>query len=201
MKVRFLFYRAKFEWRSFLKTRKIHLVDDAISWWTWIANIGTRPYSHVEVWLPDEQGLFKRSDGSIYDGQSRKIKYKIVGTCYTSTMRGDEKGTCSRLASEVLSKHPERWEYKEFEITPTRYEVGSTWAKVQVKNNKGYGFKNFGKFFGLGKVVYDRFRDICSQFSYNYAVMVFIFPLPFKIVSPRRLSRLLPGKMQRLVDA
>ncbi|KKN05789.1 hypothetical protein LCGC14_1083850 [marine sediment metagenome] len=218
MKVRFLFYKAKFEWRSFLKTRKIHLIDDAINVWTLLINLPgvvwqerswnvkkwgkavwqfiKECYSHVEVWLPDEYGRF-------YDEAESLGHFPVhayFGTCYTSTMRDDEKGTCSRPASEVI-KHPERWEYKEFDITPWQYHIGLVWMQKQVKLNKGYGFKNYGRFFGLGKIIYDRWKNICSQFTHNYAVMVFIFSMPFKIVSPRRLSRLLPGKMQRLIDA
>ncbi len=190
MKIRFVFYKAKFEWRSFLKTRKIHLVDDVISWWTWIANIGTEPYSHVEVWLPDEHGFFTCLVPSVHGCYE--------GTCYTSTMRGNEKGTCSRPASEVL-KHPERWEYKEYDIDEYQFTRGKLWMQREVANNKGYGFKNFGTFFGLGKLIYEKWKNICSQFCNNYGVMIDLLPTPFKVVSPRRLSRKLPGKMRRLV--
>ncbi len=194
MKVRFVFYRAKFEWRSFLKTRKIHLVDDVISWWTFLFNWKTGPYSHVEVWLPGKDGLFRNPTRAIRCLEA----IDFYGTCWTSTMRGNEKGTCSRPASEVL-KHPERWEYKEYDIDEYQFTRGKLWMQREVANNKGYGFKNFGTFFGLGKLIYEKWKNICSQFCNNYAVMIDLLPTPFKVVSPRRLSRKLPGKMRRLV--
>ncbi len=215
-KIRFVFYRARFEWRSFLKTRKIHLVDDVINVWTLLINLPVviwqerswnvkkwgkavwqfikDCYSHVEVWLPGQNGNFKIFSHDIDTETSSPV---FVGTCWTSTMRGNEKGTCSRPASEVL-KHPERWEYKEYEIDEYQFSRGKLWMQREVANNKGYGFKNFGTFFGLGKLIYEKWKNICSQFCNNYAVMIDLLPIPFKVVSPRRLSRKLPGKMQRI---
>jgi len=40
-KVRLVFYKAKFPDGS--------IVDDLISWWTYLPNIGTPPYSHSEI--------------------------------------------------------------------------------------------------------------------------------------------------------
>ena len=187
MKIRFLFYRAKFEWRNFIKTRRIHLVDDAISWWTWFGNIGTEPYAHAEVWTP--------ISGSCFTNGLKGQKF-FTGTCWTSTMRGEAKGTCKRPASEVLT-HPERWDYIEFDIAEDLFFAGKLWMNCQIRDNKGYGFRDIGKFFGLGFMA-DKYRNICSEFTHNYAVITGILSQPYKVVSPRRFSRMLPGKMQKL---
>jgi hypothetical protein len=174
MKIRFLFYRAKFEWRNFLKTRRIRLIDDLISWWTWPWNIGTPPYAHVEVWLPDEV------DGFTHPWCYRSRFPDYAGTCYTSTMRGEANGTVKRPASEVLT-HPERWDYKEYDIRPRRYRAGLAWLEKQVKENKGYDKKA-----SLSHLTPWRFHDKdknnCIEIDYGFAV----------------ISRITPGKMQRL---
>lgn len=205
MKVRFLFYKARFEFRNFLKTRQIRLVDDAISLWTWPWNIGTGPYAHCEVWLPNFRGDFKivirwSSDYS--------------GTCYTSTLRDNYKGTCKRPASEVL-KHPERWDYVEIEIEEKDYERLVYWMDLEVENNQGYGKLDILKFFGLGMFA-DKLRNICSEHGHNAGVIAmvkrffkpktalprdfYVWPIPnqvaylslsFNVVSPRRLARIL----------
>ena len=191
-KVRFLFYRARFEWRNIFK-KKIRLVDDGISWWTWPGNIGTGPYSHVEVWLPDEDGRF----GVTYEDLEWEVPRKAyIGTAFTSTMRGENNGTVKRPASKVL-KHPERWDYKEFEIDENLYLQGKYWMNKKVRDNKGYSFRDIGKFFGLGFLA-DESRDICSEFGHNYGVIIMLLKPPFNVVSPRRLSRMLPGEMRRL---
>ena len=129
-KVRFVFDRARFEWRNiFVKGRKIRLVDDVISIWTWALNPFTPRYSHMSVWLPRENGgQFEMLD-FIYHATNR-----FYGTCYTSTMRGDENGTVSRPASGVFT-HSERWDYIEFEVTDESFEVAMAWADERISQN------------------------------------------------------------------
>ena len=227
MKIRFLFYRAKFEWRNFIKTRRIHLVDDAISWWTWFGNIGTGPYSHVEIWTPAERGMFITHPLKASKLNKIEVYTKIHGTCWTSTMRGDNNGTVKRPASEVL-KNPKRWDYVEIDIPEDDYSRLIYWMQLEVENNKGYGKRDLLKFFGLGMFA-DKLRNICSEFTHNAAIVAMLrpfvyliftrtnlphdfytWPIPaqvahlslfFEVVSPRRFSRMLVKhgyKIQRL---
>ena len=220
MKIRFLLYRARFEFRSFLKTRRIHLMDDLISWWTWLWNIGTGPYGHAEVWLPDE---------SMFDCGLPHCADCYFGTCYTSTLRDNYKGTCKRPASEVI-KHPERWDYVEVEIEEKDYNRLVYWMDLEVENNKGYDMKA-----SLSHLTPWRFHDIdknnCSEFGHNAAIIAmikgflwravkkqktklphdfYIWEMPtkiaylskfFKLPCPRRLARMLTKagyKIERL---
>lgn len=193
-KVRFLFYRAKFEWRNFLKTRRIRLVDDAISWWSWPWNIGTGPYAHVEVWLPDKTGNYSHTDKWV--GFSWLDRTIYTGTCYTSTLRDNYRGTCKRPASQVL-KHPERWDYMEFDVPEDLYYAMKAWMETQVENNKGYDKKAIISFF-WPKRFHNADKFICSEFCQIAAVYAGILHLPYQVVSPRKLSRMLLGKMQRI---
>ncbi len=192
MKIRFLFYRAKFEWRNFLRTRQIRLVDDLISWWTWPANIGTGPYGHAEVWTPGRDGKFYKQALDYLETSGRK--YYISGphgTCYTSTLRDNYKGTCKRPASEIL-KHPERWDYAEVDIPEDLYYATLAWMEIQVENNKGYDKKAIMSFF-WPKRFHNADKFICSEFCYRAAIEAGILPFgaPNAVPSPRRLARML----------
>lgn len=224
MKVRFIFYRAKFEWRSFLRTRKVHLVDDLINVWTCIINLpvvvweerSINPrkwgagvwqficdcYAHVEIWTPDINGNFE----VLYkDLEWDTLRSVYVGTCWTSTMRksasmiGKKNGTCCRPAAEVLI-HPERWDVKEYEVSAHDYKRGIFWMEYKVRRNKGYSLRDTGKFFGLGFLA-DAARDICSEFCHNAGVIFNILTHPFRVVSPRWLNRMLPGETHKPVEA
>ena len=223
MKVRFIFYRAKFEFRNFLKTRRIRLVDDAISFWTWFGNIRTGPYAHVEVWTPDEGGKFEERT------PLTKVLCDAYGTCWTSTMRGEDNGTVKRPVSEVLT-HPERWDYIEVDLEEYDYNRLIYWMELEVENNKGYDMKANFSFLTPW-----RFHDIdknnCSEFGHNAAIVAmikgiiwtalqkqkaklphdfYVWPMPskiaelsrhFKVPSPRRLARMFTKagyKMKRL---
>lgn len=177
MKIRFLFYRAKFEWRNFLKTRRIRLIDDLISWWTWPWNIGTPPYAHVEAWLPDKWQTFFQVDN------------KYSGVCYSSTMRGEANGTRKEFA-QVILRNPSRWDYIEVEIEEDLYYAMKAWMDIQVDHNQGYDFKAILSFF-WPKRFHNGDKYICSEFCYCAAVYAGIFSLPFKVVSPRRFARML----------
>ena len=121
MKFRLIFYKAKFDG---------HLLDDAIAQWTRMFNGVFVPlYSHVEVWWPDENGEFT------YTHVNMKYRNPIgdtvyLGETYTSTMRGDNNGTVIRPASDIL-KHPERWDYMEFEVDDEIFNMAKANARYR----------------------------------------------------------------------
>jgi len=116
-----------------------------------------RRYSHVEVWIPDENGNFielRRSGVEcvgclddkplmfpIYDG----VNY--LGRCFTSTMRGKVNGTVIRPAQDVLGKHPERWDIQFCECSEENYEKAVGWMVAQVALNTGYNIATICNFF------------------------------------------------------
>lgn len=181
-KVRFVFYRAKFDLINVMRgKRKAHLIDDGISLWTGLFNWFTPGYSHVEVWIPNANGEFVYEVDLLPADRDNldvlKAGYDYRGTCYTSTMRGKDNGTVSRPASEVF-KHPERWEYIEFEVTDESFAEAKTWADERVKNNKGYSMKDIRRFFLPLPVLKffkwdDPTRDICSEFGEGMAIRLY----------------------------
>ena len=183
--VRFYFYRAKLDIGGVLfKKRKLHLIDDGISWWTWLFNPWTPPYSHQET-------------GAKVDG---------VEWLWTSTMRGEDNGTVSRPASTVF-KYPKRWEYIEFEVTDESFEAAKAWADERVKNNKGYSKRDLLRFamplWMLKKLkIADPDREICSEHGEGWATRLLVLAKPYGVTvihkfilqrilirSPRRLWR------------
>ena len=209
-KVRYVFYIAKFDLLNVIRgKRKPHLIDDGISLWTGLFNWWTPAYSHWEGWIQDENGDFviPTYTPNFYRGPSAE-DFLNVGTCYTSTMRGDDNGTVSRPASTVF-KYPKRWEFIEFDVTDESFEEAKAWADERVKNNKGYSMKDIRRFFMPLPVLKffkwdDPERDICSEFGEGMAVILWWFrrvaekygerwhyPLLENILirSPRRLWR------------
>ncbi len=201
--IRFVFYEAKFEWRNvFIKGRKIRLVDDGISLWTGLFNWRTPGYSHMSVWISDN--FCEVEIG--FSCCAPIDTYCYYGTCYTSTMRGDDNGTVSRPASTVFT-HPERWEYIEFEVTDESFEAAKTWADERVKNNKGYSKRDLLRFamplwMLKGLKIADPAREICSEHGEGWGVRLLRWQrLDFRttasgwvlmkilIRSPRRLWR------------
>ena len=158
--VRVLFYKA---------ARDGKIIDNAISIHTWLPNPGTGPYSHTEIWWPDEDGNYEN------------------GECYTSSMRNGGVGTVIRPASEVLT-HPERWDF--VEIVISREPVLATaieLAREAVVNNKGYDLLAILSFF-LPFRVHSRKKQICTEavqtFLYNCGIFTRIH-----VFSPRRISK------------
>ncbi len=203
-KIRFVFYIAKFKWRNlFIKGRKIRLVDDGISLWTGLFNWWTPGYSHWEGWTAGQNRNFKIFSHDIDSEMTHPI---FVGTCYTSTMRGDDNGTVKRPASEVFT-HPKRWEYIEFEVTDESFEVAKAWADERVKNNKGYSKRDLLRFamplWMLKKLkIADPDREICSEHGEGWATRLLVLAKPYGVTvihkyilqeilirSPRRLWR------------
>ncbi len=175
-RIRFVFYLAKFEWRNvFTKGRKIRLFDDGISLWTGLFNPFTPGYSHWEGWI---QGVHFPSHCS--DEKMLVFKEPYIdevfyrGTCYTSTMRGDDNGTVSRPASTVFT-NPKRWEYIEFEVTDESFEKAKAWADERVAGKHKYSMKDIRRFFMplwlLRKLKWDDpDREICSEHGEGWAI-------------------------------
>lgn len=176
-KVRFVFYKAKFDLINVLRRkRKMHLIDDGISLWTGLFNWFTPGYSHVEPWIEDETFGFITitHTPNFYDVGPPDPEIEYIGTCYTSTMRGDDNGTVSRPASEVFT-HPKRWEYIEFEVTDESFEQAKAWADERVKNNKGYSKRDLLRFamplwMLKGLKIADESREICSEHGEGWAI-------------------------------
>ncbi len=171
--VRFVFYLAKFDIINVIRRkRKLHLVDDGISWWTGLFNWFTPPYSHSEVWIQNEFGYFIQ-----IGTMSAEVPFiNFLGNCYTSTMRGDANGTVSRPASGVF-KNPKRWEYVEFEVTDESFEEAKHWADERVRLNKGYSLRDLRRFalplWLLKKFKWDDpDREICSEHGEGWAALL-----------------------------
>ena len=178
MKIRLLLYKAKQDGKW---------LDNGISLWTWLFNMGTPPYSHAEIWLPETDSKFVSFDNHPC------VPPLYWGTCYTSTMgqvRGKnsvaQSGSCKRLASKVL-KHPERWDYIDIEVNDLLYENALTWADCVVADNKGYDLKAVWSFF-LPWKIHDDDKYICSEFAACFLRICGI-DVPSVIPSPRRLAR------------
>lgn len=181
--IRGLFYKTpKFKWKY---------------WVNWLISIRTMSkYSHCELQDPREDGKFseliKKSDakGEIFTACNYTTvtitepvyELKFYGTCYTSTMRGDDNGTVKRDASLVLD-HPENWDYIEIPLTDEQYASLITWMDYAVKHNKGYAMWDIMKFVSPVHFA-DNLRNICSEFCNNGTCAVNILK-GWGIISPK----------------
>ena len=186
-KIRALFYiTPKFKWK--------YIVNWLISIWTWCR------YSHVELQTPDENGVFTElmerwvpaidvRGNADTTGHVKQCERKLFGrgTCYSSTMRGDDNGTRKADAALVL-KHPENWDYIEIPVTDEQYKVLIWWLEQKVAANKGYAKRDIWKFVIGGIHKPDDERDICSELGNNGLVIIFKI-LGFGIVKPKKLYK------------
>ena len=177
-KIRCLFYvTPKFKWK--------YLVNWAITIWTWCR------YSHVELWVPDEDSGFTNLPSSCFVG------YR--GTCYSSTMRGSDNGTRKADASLVL-KHPENWEYIEIAVTDEQYATLMLNMNWEVAHNKGYAMRDILKF--ISPIHFpDNNRFICSEFCYEMLGNIGVLK-DCGIISPKKLYKKLIAvgyKVEKLV--
>jgi hypothetical protein len=181
MKIRVLFYKA--DWDG-------HLLDDAISSWTWPFNMGTGPYSHAEIWIPECGDRFQ-APRALVEMDCAEDEY--WGTCYTSTMRGDVKGVVKRPAAQVL-KNPGRWDYIEIEIDEKRYENGINALDGEVFNNPGYDTWCIVSFICCPlRRWYKGPKWICSEIC-DWVLWIWNILDYYRCPSPRRLSRWLVDK-------
>ena len=147
-------------------------------------------YSRCEIWTPETDKMicwppaftatFSEVCGEGWSG------LQVYGTCWTATMRGKANGTVKRDASEVLD-HPEHWDYIEVEVTDDDYNEGIDYAETEVKNNKGYSFRDTLKFVGLS-VLADKLRNICSEFCNNFCVKIKVLS-GWGVISPKKLHK------------
>ena len=176
MKVRILFYRARFG----------KPLDMLISLWTAIWNWGTEPYSHVEFWEAS------RIDGFEVATPLPPLYTKYVGWCATSTIRDKINGVCRRLADFVL-RHPGRWDYCEIEIKDRMADTYGSEAvrdfwDAKLTGNTGYdlwGILGFALPWGN---VGAKDKYYCSEIVGKALVVAGVIK-DFDRVSPRRLSR------------
>ena len=177
MKLRFIFHDGN---DSF--------VGKAIITWTWVLGLFYSwkvlkySYSHVEVWLPDDEWGF---DELCYLAKNEKGELIIQyhGQCFSSTTRGNANGVRFAPASEVLH-HPERWCWIEAEVDPERLEVALETAKSIV--GKKYDFWALFGFFNPFPVQ-DGKRWYCSEACNLFAVLCGIAKQE-KRISPRRFA-------------
>lgn len=194
MHIRILFYKAKLG--------DGYIIDNLISWWTGIWNWGTKGYSHCEIWVPDG-GRFDAMRFPTYedDKKGNGSIFHYIGTCYTSTMRGDNNGVVKRPASEVL-KNPGRWDYYEIEVDESFYNDMIDWMEVAVLDNEGYDKRAILKFFNPFARSSSLDKYICSEFVQHCLVDANVFMWP-ELLSPRRLSSRLDKmghKSQELIN-
>jgi len=179
MKMRVLLYRTPW------KLKAKYIVN-------WLISARTlSKWSHIEVQDPDANGQF----GVLWsDGH-----YEAFGTCYTSTMRGDDNGTVVRDASEVLD-HPENWDFYEIELSDDQYAGILDWMDKAVRNNYGYATWDILKF--ISPIHFqDHKRNICSEFVNNALWIVAFFKSP-GIISPGAVAKKLTKlglKVQSLI--
>jgi len=151
-----------------------HLLDNAIGSWTWLWNqkllrrltpeqrAMIKAYSHIELWLPDENGLFIAAD------YHYSITSHYAGTCYTSTMRyaNGKDGTVKRPASEVL-KNPGRLDYIEIDLEDEYMPLQIDYMDQSVAENKGYDKLAILSFFWI-KRFHNALQYICSERIQDY---------------------------------
>jgi hypothetical protein len=130
--------------------------------------------------VQSEDGYFKYTPLRYSSGWEEYV----VGTCYTSTMRGDDNGTVKRDASLVLD-HPEHWDYIEVEVEA--YQQMMLYMNNQVGSNKGYGTWDILKF--ISPLHFnDKGRNICSEFV-NNALFFGLVLKGFGIISPGKVAK------------
>ena len=176
MKLRILFHNPKGE----------HGIGKAIVGLTWVYGLfygGWQAlkyhFSHVEVWIPDEDGFFNSPWV-----QKADISIHYYGQCFSSTTRGDWNGVRFAPASEVL-KHPERWSYIEIEVDDDRFEIAMDAAKRQL--DKPYDFLAILGFvtpFG----VQNKNKWYCSEICSWFIDLCKGERWQFKRISPRRMA-------------
>lgn len=178
-----------------------HPVSGGIALCTW------SKYTHVEIHIPDASGKF---DVFLYNVATKTVYQRYLGTCYTSTLRGEYDGACKRPASEVL-KNPERWDIWEGECEDE--DFGNMIAEMDkaVDENQGYDKELIAWWWHKAKRVYDKAKYICTEFGQMALVAAkkikyapndwWEFSANFlaKPLTPKAFARILPGKKRSLL--
>lgn len=150
-KVRLAFYKAKYPDGD--------IIDNLISWYTWIFNIGSKSYSHVEIGFHFEEGW----------------RY------FSSSM--PDKGTRWKTAGQTVDKNPERWDVFECEYFESNVEEMIDRANL-ILGKKYDKLGIFGFLTISGQVANKKDYWYCSE-----AVWYVLTGEWLKRISPRRLSR------------
>ena len=150
--VRFAFYKP--EWG--------YIVGQVISIWTWIWNLNTPAYSHVEI-------------GFLENG---KWRY------YSAASKGDKGGIGTRwIASDKLFKHPKRWDI--YEVTPIlSIKLMKTLCAAEL--DKDYDWWGIAGFMTITGQLNSKVKWYCSEICYYV-----FFGEWRKRVSPRKLYSIL----------
>ena len=189
MKIRFLFYKAQQDGKW---------LDNAISSWTWLLALARcdfkslkYDFSHAEVWFGDEDyGFYTHltvAKQTAYPYADAIRQTGIAGQCFSATTRGENKGVRFAPANEVL-KHPERWDYIEFEVKDGIIE--NYMPVFQEKVGLAYDFAGIAGF-ALPFNPQDKNKWFCSELCAWVAFLFFILHDQHKRISPRRLAKLL----------
>ncbi len=137
-------------------------------------------YSHEEEWTPNSAGKF--------DTTEIPITNNFYGKCFSSTTRGDWKGVRFAPASEVVGKHPDRWDYIEVDVDEERLEV----ALAEGKRLVGAKYDFWGIFGFIQPFAFqDPKKYFCSELCDWFKVLLRIYPFRHNRISPRRAAYLL----------
>ncbi|MCK5017555.1 MAG: hypothetical protein KAS32_10850 [Candidatus Peribacteraceae bacterium] len=140
------------------------ILDNAISSWTGLfpCNWGTKGYSHVE--------------------------FEAEGRCFSSTTRGGARGVRFAPSKEVL-KHPERWDYVEYDAPEER--LRRTLRHMSKLVGLKYDYNGILGFF-LPWNTESKDKWYCSEICALVAYELKLIPY-HKRISPRRLSKIMGG--------
>lgn len=195
MRYRFLFHSPKGE----------RGIGKLIVGWTWFLGLFYNwkvlkyNFSHEEGWKPDKNGQFERRvlckyhQGNMRDDEDAYHRTEYLGTCFSSTTRGDANGVRFEDASKVVGKHPERWWYVEVEIEDD--EKAISFVKSQV--GKEYDFAGIAGFVQPVNIQ-DHGKWYCSEIMDTFKWLALVrnkvtggrYKLQ-KRVSPRRAAHIL----------
>ena len=185
IKVRFIFFHGK---DSF--------VGKAIICWTWVLAAASLDfkrlkynYSHVEIYLPDEEGFFKRRKWAGDKSDWRNKVLFTVGRCFSSTTRGDAVGVRMADAGKVL-KHRNRWDYIEVEVEERVYSSLVKWCEKKAAEAAKYDFLGIFGFFSPINIQDDK-KLYCSELCAELAFLFWILAKRYGRISPRRLAKVL----------
>ena len=184
MKIRYLFHKPMGE----------RGVGKAIVAWTWLLGLFYSRevlkynYSHMEVWLPDEDGDFGKVVLLGIRNADAAHQVLLKGKCFSSTTMGDAEGVRFDLAMNVVGKHLERWEYIECDAYGRRLEVAIAEAERLVGAKYDY-MGLFGFFLPIN--IQDSQRWFCSEICMWFAYLVRSVANRHKRISPRRAAAVL----------
>lgn len=167
--------------------------------WTWFLalfynwKVLKYNYSHEELWFPEKNGYFdyEKIERRHSDNDIEVVGTGYLGQCFSSTTRGDDDGVRFAPASKVL-KHPERWEYIEFEVTDFQYKHMLALAESRVGNK--YDFVAITTGF-MTPIMFDpKDKDYCSGVCCLVKFVGGILTRIYKRISPRRSAYIMAKK-------